>query len=144
MIFYKQHYCCYIAAIFACLCTEPDDVRLVGGSSNCSGVLEINHQGEWRSVDGGFHWNLKSSSVVCRQLNCGSAVSTERSSAFTQQPVWRITPYCVGSETSLSDCVIMENHITRKGLITGKPTVNCSGNTMTAVLTLSHLYFHFY
>ena len=115
------------------LFTVVDNVRLVGGTSNCIGTLEMQHQGEWRPVDGGFHWNLKSSSVVCRQLDCGSAVSTERSSGFTQEPVWRITPYCAGSEHSLSDCVIMEtSHTTRKGLITGRPTVTCSGNsTMT-------------
>ena len=114
-----------------------DDIRLVGGTSNCTGILEIKHQGEWRPVDGGFHWNLKSSSVVCRQLDCGSAVSTERSSGFTHEPVWRITPYCVGSESSLSDCAIMEtSHITQKGLITGKPTVICSGNTIYFIYLL--------
>ena len=126
--------------------TVVDDVRLVGGTSSCTGTLEMQHQGEWRAVDAGFHWNLKSSSVVCRQLDCGSAVSTERSSGFTQEPVWRITPYCAGSEHSLSDCVIMEtSHSTQKALITGRPTVNCSGNSTmtystTPVFTVSCFY----
>ena len=124
--------------LFKCLLfllyTVVDDVRLVGGTSNCIGKLEIQHQREWRPVDGGFHWNLKASSAVCRHLNCGSAVSTERSVWFTSEPVWRITPYCSGSESSLSDCVINEtSHTTRKGLITGRPTVICSGNSARAL-----------
>ena len=93
------------------------------------------HRYTWRPVDGGFHWNLKASSAVCKQLDCGSAVSTERSVWFTREPVWRITPYCAGSESSLSDCVLMEtSHTTRKGLVTGRPTVICSGNSGLLVL----------
>ena len=77
---------------------------LVGGTSHCTGLLEMKHQGEWRPVDGWSDWNLPSSSVVCRQLDCGSAVSTERSSGATHKPVWRITSACVGSESSLREC----------------------------------------
>ena len=105
-------------------------VRLVqGGTSKCNGTLEMQHQGEWRPADGD-DWNLKSSAVVCRQLDCGSVVSTQRSAWFTREPVWRVTPYCAGSESSLGDCVTVEtSHTTRKGLITGRPTVTCSGNS---------------
>ena len=120
--------------LLSCLCTESDDVRLVGGASHCAGRLEMKHQGEWRPVDGWSDWNLTSTSVVCRQLDCGSAVSTERSVWFTNTSVWRITPYCAGSESSLSDCVINEtSHTARKGLITGRPTVICSGNSARAL-----------
>ena len=111
--------------------TVVADVRL-NGTSNCAGTLEIQHQGKWRPADGGFHWDLKASSVVCRQLNCGSAVSTQRSAWFTREPVWTITPYCAGSERSLSDCVVTEtSHNARKGLVAGRPTVTCSGNSTT-------------
>ena len=109
----------------------------MGGTSNCTGTLEVKHQVEWRPVDGGFHWNMMSSSVVCRQLDCGSAVSTESSHGFTHDPVWRITTYCVGTETLMSDCIIVEtSHNTQKGFITGKPTVTCSGKTILAVLAI--------
>ena len=76
----------------------------MGGTSYCPGILEMKHQGEWRPVEGWSDWNQNSSSVVCRQLGCGSAVSTERSSGSTHKPAWRITSPCVGSETSLKDC----------------------------------------
>ncbi len=33
------------------VCSDPDDVRLVGGANRCSGSLELKHGGEWRAVD---------------------------------------------------------------------------------------------
>ena len=76
----------------------------MGGTSKCIGILEMKHQGEWRPVDGWSDWNLQSSSVVCRQLDCGSAVSREMTSGSIHDPVWWISSSCFGSETSLSEC----------------------------------------
>ena len=108
------------------LCTESDDVRLVGGTSRCIGILEMQHQREWRPVDGWSDWNQKSSSVVCRQLDCGSAVSTDRSSGVTRELVWWISLSCFGSETSLKECgtKVSVNSTARLEVI-------CSGKTMT-------------
>ena len=106
----------------SCLFTEPDVVRLVGGTSHCSGRLEMNYQGEWRPVDGTY-WNQKSSSVVCRQLDCGSAVSTERTSDFTLEPVWLINAFCVGSESSVRECGTKQTFTSPYRL-----EVICSGN----------------
>jgi len=89
---------------------EPRDVRLMGGTSHCTGRLEMKHQGEWRPVDGTSEWNQNSSSVVCRQLGCGSAVSTERSLGSRVQPVWWMRCSCVGSESSLRECVIKKSY----------------------------------
>ena len=58
--------------------------------------------GEWRPTDT-FHWNLKQASVVCRQLDCGSAVSTKKRTSL-KQPVWYTGYECVGSESSLKEC----------------------------------------
>ena len=93
--------------LHSCLCTEPGDVRLVGGSSNCTGRLKMKHQREWRPVHGS-DWTLKSSSVVCRQLDCGSVVSTQRSSS-SRQYVWRMRSSCDGSESSLRECGTMNS-----------------------------------
>ena len=100
-----------------------DDIRLVGGTSNCTGILEIKHQGEWRPVDGGFHWNLKSSSVVCRQLDCGSAVSAEQRDGSTRQPTWWIRSNCGGDESSLRECGAVESDTSSSSL-----GLICSGN----------------
>ena len=113
--------------MFLCLLclTESNNVRLVGGTSTCTGILEMQHQGEWRPVDGWSVWNHQSSSVVCRQLDCGSAVSTERSSGSTHKPAWRITTSCVESESSLKDCGTQLSASSFYLL-----EVNCSGNKL--------------
>ncbi|XP_062274550.1 scavenger receptor cysteine-rich type 1 protein M130-like isoform X2 [Scomber scombrus] len=80
--------------------TEP--VRLVGGASRCAGTLEVKH-GEWRPVRYSF-WTLKEAAVACRELDCGSAVSTGRRFESSRRPVWRINPNCLQSGSALRDC----------------------------------------
>ncbi|KAM7381053.1 hypothetical protein PAMA_012067 [Pampus argenteus] len=79
-----------------------DPVRLVGGASRCAGTLEVK-QGEWRPVDATY-WTLKEAAVACRDLDCGSAVSTERLNENSRTRVWRIKPDCVRSGSALTDC----------------------------------------
>ena len=100
-----------------CLCTE---VRLKGGTSHCTGILEMKHEGQWRRVDDS-HWNLKSAAVVCRELDCGSAASTEMKGS-TDRPEWTITSSCVGSESSLKACVTIRSRYAASRL-----QVECSG-----------------
>ena len=96
----------------------------MGGASQCTGRLEMKHQGEWRPVDAyTSKWNQSSSAVVCRQLDCGSAVSVKTSLGFKEQPVWMITSPCVGSESSLRECGTDGSVIS-----TYRLEVNCSGN----------------
>ncbi|KAL7401457.1 hypothetical protein ABVT39_028285 [Epinephelus coioides] len=83
-------------------CSEP--VRLVGGSSRCAGTLEVKHQNEWRPVYG-EHWTLKGAIAVCRELDCGSAVSVQEKETSLRLYVWRVSEYCVKSVYVLKDCV---------------------------------------
>ncbi|XP_053197593.1 scavenger receptor cysteine-rich type 1 protein M160-like [Scomber japonicus] len=88
-------------------CSEP--VRLVGGASRCAGTMEVK-QGEWRPVSysfwtlGNSYWTLKDADVICRYLDCGSAVSTE-SREDSDRSVWEISSDCVQSGSDLRDCV---------------------------------------
>ncbi|XP_029923364.1 scavenger receptor cysteine-rich type 1 protein M160-like [Myripristis murdjan] len=84
---------------------EPDDVRLVGGASRCAGRLELKHLGEWRPVvDFNSDWTVKAAAAVCRHLDCGSLVSTERKNASTERSVWRIRSSCLQSGYTLREC----------------------------------------
>ncbi|XP_053183726.1 CD5 antigen-like [Scomber japonicus] len=79
--------------------TEP--VRLVGGASRCAGTLEVK-QGEWRPVSDS-RWTLKDAAVACRELDCGSAVSTGSRKESSDRPVWRIRRDCLQSGSALRD-----------------------------------------
>ncbi|XP_055362309.1 scavenger receptor cysteine-rich type 1 protein M130-like isoform X3 [Betta splendens] len=83
-------------------CSEP--VRLVGGDSRCAGKLELKHEGEWRPV-GGFRWTLKEAAVICRELDCGSAVSIQECEESSERLVWGIDSDCLLSGFGLRECV---------------------------------------
>ncbi|XP_033988847.1 CD5 antigen-like [Trematomus bernacchii] len=85
--------------------TEPG-VRLVGGESRCAGDLELEHEGEWRPVEGYSLWTLKTAGVVCRDLDCGSAVSVGHREGSSERPVWFIKSYCVESGSALRECAV--------------------------------------
>ncbi|XP_053177441.1 scavenger receptor cysteine-rich type 1 protein M130-like [Scomber japonicus] len=88
-------------------CSEP--VRLVGGASRCAGTLEVK-QGEWRPVSySDSSWTLKEAAVACRELDCGSAVSTGSRNESSDRPVWEIRPHSLQSGSALRDCVSSES-----------------------------------
>ncbi|XP_045074923.1 deleted in malignant brain tumors 1 protein-like [Coregonus clupeaformis] len=80
-------------------CSEPDDVRLVGGGSRCAGGVEWYYQGEWRTVGAVDRKKEAIAAVVCRQLGCGSTVSVLRGNTTRGFEV-----DCSGSEPSLREC----------------------------------------
>ena len=47
-------------------CTSGD-VRLVNGSSDSEGIVEVCYQGVWTTVDG-YSWGYRDARVLCRQL----------------------------------------------------------------------------
>ncbi|XP_071261152.1 CD5 antigen-like [Salvelinus alpinus] len=94
----RKHNTCLPGNAVGLTCSEPDDVRLVGGSSRCAGGVEWFYQGEWRIV--GADWNQEDvAAVVCRQMGCGSTVSVPPGYTTRGNGV-----YCSGSESSLREC----------------------------------------
>ncbi|XP_044059867.1 scavenger receptor cysteine-rich type 1 protein M130-like isoform X2 [Siniperca chuatsi] len=87
-------------------CSDTDDVRLVGGASRCTGILEYKHHGDWKAVDNlGFDWDLRATAVICRWLDCGSCTSTRKKTDSLERSVWWINTSCVQSNTTVKECV---------------------------------------
>eukprot|EP00058_Branchiostoma_floridae_P023683 XP_002609173.1 hypothetical protein BRAFLDRAFT_92536 [Branchiostoma floridae] len=81
-------------------------VRLVGGSSNNEGRVEIFYNGEWGTVCSSYDWDLADASVVCRQLGypCTSSTTTWASFGEGTGQIWLRYVRCTGSEARLADC----------------------------------------
>ncbi|XP_051499847.1 scavenger receptor cysteine-rich domain-containing protein SCART1-like [Apus apus] len=80
-------------------------VQLVGGDSPCSGRVEIRVRNQWSSVcDSAF--GPKAAAVVCRELQCGAALSLPGAAPFGEAvgAMWDTELQCVGNESHLASC----------------------------------------
>ncbi|XP_038549771.1 scavenger receptor cysteine-rich type 1 protein M160-like isoform X2 [Micropterus salmoides] len=127
---------CSSGKAVALTCSEPDNVQLVGGSSRCAGELEVKQQGQWRIVDDQTSdWNLKTADVVCKRLDCGSAVSTGRRTFNWYRLIWGIRSTCLQSESAVRECVFTSLDLSLSNL-----EIKCSGNCRnTSTLTIIFL-----
>ncbi|KAG8510363.1 Scavenger receptor cysteine-rich type 1 protein M130 [Galemys pyrenaicus] len=81
------------------------ELRLVSGRNRCSGRIEVKFQNQWGTVcDDSF--NMDHASVVCKQLECGSAVTFSGSANFGEGsgPIWFDDLVCHGNESALWGC----------------------------------------
>ncbi|XP_059212966.1 deleted in malignant brain tumors 1 protein-like [Centropristis striata] len=87
------------------VCTSGKPLRLMNGTNRCSGRVEIYHNGQWGSIcDDG--WEMQEADVVCREMNCGTALSVKYKSFFGrgQEDIWLDDLQCTGEEKFLADC----------------------------------------
>ena len=85
---------------------SAQDIRLVGGSANNEGRVEVFRSGQWQTVcDDG--WDLNDADVACRQLGYGYAIRVVTNALFGQGTggQWDASFSCTGRESRLDNCV---------------------------------------
>uniref|UniRef100_A0A673ADS2 SRCR domain-containing protein n=1 Tax=Sphaeramia orbicularis TaxID=375764 RepID=A0A673ADS2_9TELE len=85
-------------------CGSTDSVRLVHGSSRCSGRLEVRSDQSWSSVCE-EDLDLNDTQVVCRELGCGAPGLLQGGLyGEGEAPVWTSELQCEGNESVVLDC----------------------------------------
>lgn len=105
------------------LCSDLSNIRLMGGATRCDGELEMKLDNVWKPVDDpSFDWNLRTAAVVCRQLDCGSAVSAKIK--YSNQHVWKIKASSLQSGFAPRDSM-------KPRYSSSSMEITCSGNTVS-------------
>uniref|UniRef100_A0A8C3XGN3 SRCR domain-containing protein n=1 Tax=Cyanoderma ruficeps TaxID=181631 RepID=A0A8C3XGN3_9PASS len=79
-------------------------LRLASGPNSCAGNVEIYYFGAWEKVCG-YLWDMQDAEVVCRQLGCGSPLTTTHSFPPSDTYGYVFTAVdCAGYESHLWWC----------------------------------------
>ncbi|KAF4114844.1 hypothetical protein G5714_005067 [Onychostoma macrolepis] len=78
------------------------DVKLVSGSSECDGRVQIRYNKQWGAV---CHsgWDLADATVLCRELDCGD-IAEPKAYVGTSGQIWVDQLACTGNELTVQDC----------------------------------------
>ena len=81
------------------------NIRLVGGSDNNQGRVEIYHDGKWGTVCDDS-WDIVDARVVCQSLGFNDATAAKTNAYFGQGSgdIWLDNVNCAGTESNLMQC----------------------------------------
>ncbi|XP_073726208.1 CD5 antigen-like [Misgurnus anguillicaudatus] len=79
------------------------DVKLVNGSSQCDGRLQVLYNNRWGAVCYAG-WGPEEAAVVCKELGCGQVIQTNSYLAPSNEPIWMNNVTCIGNESTVRDC----------------------------------------
>ena len=83
--------------------TTPFPLRLVSGSNEQEGRIEMLYYGVWGTVcDTNFGMN--NANVACRRLGFPGALRASTSFPYVRKQVWLDNVRCIGNETGLEQC----------------------------------------
>lgn len=107
---------------------DPVAIQLANGTNRCAGRVEVLYNNTWGTICD-ESWDLTEAQVVCKQLDCGMAVSAPGGAHFGEASdhIWLKKVNCTGTETSLSLCrttVLEDSSCTHKK----DASVVCGGN----------------
>ena len=83
----------------------PTEIRLIGGSNNLEGRVEVLYLGTWGTICDDL-WSIEDAHVICRQLGFGRALQATSRASFGQGSgtIWLDNVQCRGNETRVEDC----------------------------------------
>ncbi|KAG9264047.1 deleted in malignant brain tumors 1 protein isoform X1, partial [Astyanax mexicanus] len=121
--------CLFYSNIYVCC---KSDIRLVNGTGDCNGRVEIYHDGQWGTVCGD-NWDMKDAEVVCRQMGCGRALNATRSAHVVDGsgPKFFDNVDCTGHESNLTSCSQR-----------GRGITNCSHSEDAGVICSVEVYYN--
>ena len=113
------------------LFTVVSNTRLVGGSDNGEGRVEIYHDGKWGTVCDDS-WDIVDARVVCQSLGFNDATEAKYHAYFGQGSgdIWLDNVNCDGTETNLMQC----SH-------PGLGVENCGHHEDAGVICTGNLYY---
>ena len=82
-------------------------VRLVNGSNDREGRVEVFYNGEWGTVCND-HFDIRDAEVICQMMGFPGAVSADVDGRFgagnSTQKIWLDDLWCSGNEISVASC----------------------------------------
>ncbi|KAM9779106.1 scavenger receptor cysteine-rich type 1 protein M130-like isoform 2-T2 [Syngnathus typhle] len=96
---------CNTTSLAGVICSESLEVRLVHSERECTGRVEVQHDGAWYSLCD-THWDLAKADLVCDRLECGRVVSVHGAAHYGQGSgaVMEASDGCFANSTSLQQC----------------------------------------